>query len=260
LTARAVGYFRPGDSWLHRRNPLTKLLALGWLLVAAFVLPPLVLIGLVTGVALSAWSARLLPQLLRSLRIPAILFTSILIVNALFFPGPAQRLIAIGPVGLSWEGIAFGLVSASRIAVVFLGSVLFLFTTLPDDMLEALVARGVSHRLAFVVLSAVQLVPRLQTRAAAILDAQQARGLPVTGSFRTRARALVPLVGPIVLGSLIDVRERTFALEARAFGALPGRTAYRLVPDPPVDRWLRWGLLLALVGVVVLSFSGVIGR
>jgi energy-coupling factor transport system permease protein len=70
----------------------------------------------------------------------------------------------------------------------------------------------------------------------------------------------VPLIGPIVLGSLIDVRERTFALEARAFGALPGRTAYRLVPDPPVDRWLRWGLLLALVGVVVLSFGGVVGR
>jgi energy-coupling factor transport system permease protein len=260
LTARAVGYFRPGNSWLHQRNPLTKLLALGWLLVAAFLLPPLVLIGVVTAVLLIAWSAHLLSQLLRSLRIPAILFISILIVNALFFPGPAQRLIAIGPVGLSWEGVAFGLVSASRIAVVFLGSVLFLFTTLPDDMLEALVARGVSHRLAFVVLSAVQLVPRLQTRAAAILDAQQARGLPVTGSFRTRVRALVPLVGPIVLGSLIDVRERTFALEARAFGALPGRTAYRLVPDPPVDRWLRWGLLLALVGVVVLSFGGVVGR
>jgi energy-coupling factor transport system permease protein len=260
VTSRAVGYFRPGSSWLHRRNPLTKLLALGWLLVAAFLLPPVALLGLVAGVMLIASTALLLPQLLRSLRVPAILFASILIVNALFFPGPAQRLIAIGPVGLSWEGVAFGLVSASRIAVVFLGSVLFLFTTLPDDMLEALVARGISHRLAFVVLSAVQLVPRLQTRAAAILDAQQARGLPGVGSFGTRVRALVPLIGPIVLGSLIDVRERTFALEARAFGALTERTAYRVVADPPIDRWLRVGLLLALVGVVVLSFSGVVGR
>ena len=37
-----------------------------------------------------------------------------------------------------------------------------------------------------------------------------------------RIRALVPLVGPVLLGSLIDVRERTFALEARGFGARPG--------------------------------------
>lgn len=260
MTSRAVGYFRPGSSWLHRRNPLTKLLALGWLLIAAFLLPPLALLLLVVLVFVVAASSGFLRQLVGSLRLPAVLFVSILIVNALFFPGPAQRLIAIGPVGLSWEGIAFGLVSASRIAVVFLGSVLFLFTTLPDDMLEALVAKGISHRLAFVVLSAVQLLPRLQARAVAILDAQQARGLPVTGSFRTRVRALVPLVGPLVLGSLIDVRERTFALEARAFGALPKRTAYRVVADPPIDRWLRVALLLAVVGVVVVSFSGVIGR
>jgi energy-coupling factor transport system permease protein len=211
-------------------------------------------------VVTAAASAGLLGELVRSLRIPALLFASILIVNALFYPGPAERIIPIGPLGLSWEGIYFGVVSASRIAVVFLGSVLFLFTTLPDDLLEALVVRGVSHRLAFVILSAVQLVPRLQVRAGAILDAQQARGLAVTGSFGTRVRALMPLIGPIVLGSLIDVRERTFSLEARAFGARPQRTAYRVVTDPPADRWLRWGIVLAAVAVAVVSFSGILGR
>ena len=229
-------------------------------MVAAFVLPSIALLVLVALVVAVAASAGLLGQLLRSLRIPLILFASILLVNALFYPGPAARLIPIGPVGLSWEGIYFGAVSAGRVAVVFLASVLFLFTTLPDDLLEAAVARGVNHRIAFVILSAMQLVPRLQGRASAILDAQQARGLAVSGSFGTRARALVPLVGPLVLGSLIDVRERTFALEARAFGALPHRTAYRLVADPPIDRWLRWGIVLGLVGVVVLSFGGLLGR
>ncbi|CAN5743422.1 energy-coupling factor transporter transmembrane component T [soil metagenome] len=258
MKARAVGYFRPGDSWLHRRNPLTKLLGLAWMLLTAFLLPPVALPVLVGMAIAVAWSAGLLGQLLRSLRIPALLFTSILLVNAFFYPEAAERLIPIGPVGLSWEGIWFGATSAGRIVVVFLAAILFLFTTLPDDLLEALVARGVNHRLAFVILSAVQLVPRLQARAAAILDAQQARGLAVTGSFVTRVRALVPLIGPIVLGSLIDVRERTFALEARAFGAIPARTAYRLAADPPIDRWLRIALLLASVAVVILAFSGVL--
>ena len=80
------------------------------------------------------------------------------------------------------------------------------------------------------------MVPRMQARAGSILQAQQARGLPLTGSFGQRVLVLVPLIGPVVLGSLIDVRERTFALEARGFGARPGRTAYRVVPDPPLDR------------------------
>ena len=38
-----TGYFVAGSSWLHRRNPLTKLLALGLVLLAAFLLPPVVL-------------------------------------------------------------------------------------------------------------------------------------------------------------------------------------------------------------------------
>jgi energy-coupling factor transport system permease protein len=126
-------------------------------------------------------------------------------------------------------------------------------------MLEALVLRGASHRIAFVVLSAVQMVPRLQVRAGAILESQQARGLDTSGSPIRRARALVPLAGPLLLGSLIDVRERTFALEARAFGARPVRTAYRLVPDPAADRWLRLVILAAMVGVVVVAVARPIG-
>ena len=128
-----------------------------------------------------------------------------------------------------------------------MASVLFLFTTLADDILEALVARGVSHRLAFVVLSVVQMVPRMQARAGAILEAQQARGLPITGSFATRVRALVPLIGPVILGSLIDVRERTFALEARGFGTRP--TGRRTDGRRPAG-----GSLAALSAIVVASW------
>ena len=144
--------------------------------------------------------------------------------------------------------------------MAFLASVLFLFTTLADDLLEAMVARGASHRIAFVILSAVQMVPRMQARAGSILEAQQARGLRIEGSMGRRIRALIPLIGPVLLGSLIDVRERTFALEARGFGARPGRTAYRTVDDPPGDAWLRRVLLLLCVGIVVAAVTGVFGR
>jgi energy-coupling factor transport system permease protein len=258
MASPATGYFRPGASWLHRRDPLTKLLAVGWVLLAAFLLPPLTLAALALLVAVAAWTAGLLGALVRSLRIPAVLIGSILVVNALFFPGAEDVVAKLGPIALSREGLTFGTVSASRLLVAFCALILFLFTTLADDILESLVARGASHRIAFVVLSAVQMVPRLQDRAAAILEAQQARGLAVSGSFATRIRALVPLVGPILLGSLIDVRERTFALEARAFGAAPRRTAYRVVHDPPIDRWLRIGILVAMAATVVVAATGIL--
>lgn len=254
----ATGYFLPGTSWLHRRHPITKLLALAWVLLAAFVLPGVVLPVLAMALVVVAWSVGLLGNLVRAMRIPAFLLASILLVNALFFPGASERLFGLGPLGVTAEGLAFGLYSAGRILVAFLASVLFLFTTLADDLLEALVARGASHRIAFVVLSAVQMVPRLQVRAGSILDAQQARGLPIAGSLRQRVRALVPLIGPVLLGSLVDVRERTFALEARGFGARPGRTAYRVVADPPPDRVARPALLVAIVATIVIPMTGVV--
>lgn len=255
---RATGYFEPGSSWLHARHPVTKLLALAWILAAAFLLPPVVLPFMIVTVLMAAGTAGILPPLIRSLRIPSLLLLSIVGVNALFFPGASDRLLALGPLAITREGLTFGLISGGRILVAFLASVAFLLTTLADDLLEALIARGASHRIAFVVLSAVQMVPRLQERAGAILEAQQARGLAISGSLRQRIRALIPLIGPVLLGSLIDVRERTLALEARGFGARPGRTAYRVVHDPPLDRVLRPLLLLAIVALPVLTVSGLV--
>lgn len=253
-----TGYFVAGSSWLHRRHPLTKFLALGLVLVAAFLLPPVVLPVMAVAIAAAAWSAGLLRPMARAMRIPAFLLLSILVVNALFYPGATDKLLTVGPLAVSREGLTFGLVSAGRVLVAFLASVAFLFTTLADDLLEAMIARGASHRIAFVVLSAVQMVPRMQARAGSILEAQQARGLSLQGSFIRRIRALVPLIGPVLLGSLVDVRERTFALEARGFGARPGRTAYRVVADPPIDRWLRLVIVVGYIGVVAIAVTGLL--
>jgi energy-coupling factor transport system permease protein len=250
-----TGYFVAGASWLHRRNPLTKLLALGLVLLAAFLLPPVVLPILIVSIVVAAGSAGLLGPMARAMRIPAVLLLSILVVNSLFFPGAKDTLVSFGPLSITREGLTFGLVSAGRVLVAFLASIAFLFTTLADDLLETLISRGASHRISFVVLSAVQMVPRMQGRAGAILEAQQARGLSMKGSFVRRLRKLVPLVTPVMLGSLVDVRERTFALEARGFGARPGRTAYRVVADPPIDRWLRRVILGGAVAVVLFALG-----
>jgi energy-coupling factor transport system permease protein len=260
MSSHATGYYRPGTSWLHHANPVTKLVALADVLLAAFILSPVVLPALLVLPFGAAWSAGLGRDVIRALRIPAVLLLSILVVNALFFPGATERLIGIGPLGVSREGTLFGAIAAGRILVAFVASVTFLLATLADDLLESLIARGASHRIAFVVLSAVQMVPRLQARAGSILDAQQARGLPLTGSLPARLRALVPLIGPVLLGSLIDVRERTFALEARGFGAAHTRTAYRVVPDTTADRIARIALVLVAVATVVVAASGVLPR
>jgi energy-coupling factor transport system permease protein len=186
---------------------------------------------------------------------------SIILVNLFFYPGSTDVIFAIGPFEATQEGLDFGLPIAARLIAAVAATLWFLQSTRPDDLMETLIQRGAGPKLAFVVLSTIQTVPRMSAKARRILEAQQARGLRTSGSARARVRALVPLVGPLVIGSLNDVRERALALEARAFGSSGPRTAYRIVGFDTADRVLTtaaWLALAALPVYVVARFAGVV--
>jgi energy-coupling factor transport system permease protein len=63
-------------------------------------------------------------------------------------------------------------------------------------------------------------------------------------------------VGPVILGSIAEVEERTMALEARGF-TRPGRRTLLWSPrDTRPEAAVRWLLLVALVALVVLRLVG----
>jgi energy-coupling factor transporter transmembrane protein EcfT len=86
----------------------------------------------------------------------------------------------------------------------------------------------------------------MQSRAQTIIAAQRSRGLDTESSFMRRAGSLVPLVGPLVFGSLVEVEERAIAIEARGFTSLHAKTSLHVIPDSRFDKFLR-GILLLLV-------------
>lgn len=250
----AVGLFRPGDGWLHRLHPAPKLLLLAGAIVAPFALPApasplLIALGLVGGLTAGLGRPFLRRVLVGSLPV----VVPIVLVNGFFYPGAEDVIAALGPLRLTGEGLAFGLPIAGRFAAAFIAVVAFATATRPDDLMAALVERGVDRGLAFVVLAALQAIPRLTARAHRIVEAQRARGFDTGGSIAGRARGLVPLLGPLVVASLLDVRDRSLALEARAFSTPGPRTAYRTLVTRPVDVLVGRLALLALVGLLVLA-------
>jgi energy-coupling factor transport system permease protein len=64
------------------------------------------------------------------------------------------------------------------------------------------------------------------------------------------------LAGPLVIGALLDVEERTLALEARAFNAPTPKTSLFDVPDTALDRVLRWGVAVLLGTLLVVWLTG----
>jgi energy-coupling factor transport system permease protein len=98
------------------------------------------------------------------------------------------------------------------------------------------------------------MVPAMADRAATIIAAQRARGLDTEGSLAARIRGLVPLAGPVILGAIGEVEERTLALEARAFGRPGRRTLLWAPPDSSPQRLARWGMV-ALVPILAIGRS-----
>jgi energy-coupling factor transport system permease protein len=223
--------------------------------VVGGVIGPAVLVA--GAVIVPAVLAGVLGRLVRtSLLLSLPIGISALLINVFFFPGGETVLLRIGPVTATAEGTAFAAEILARILAISGAITLFYLTTAPSALVVDLERRGISARVAFVATASVQTVPAMVERASQITDAQRARGLDTQGSLWRRIRGIVPIVGPVILGSIAEVEERTMALEARGFTRPGRRTLLWSPPDSHAQSAVRWAMLLALVAIVVARVGG----
>ena len=256
----AIG--QPGPTAIHRLNPLTKAtLATGTSIAAVAlggVIGPLALIAV--AIVMPALAASVLGRLARTAGVLSLpIGLSAFVVNLFFLPGAQSVLFRIGPVAATAEGLGFAVEILVRILAISGAVTLFYLTTRPGDLVLDLERRGVNARVAFVANASVQTVPAMVERAAQITAAQRARGLDTEGSAWRRLRGIVPIVGPVILGSIAEVEERTMALEARAF-TRPGRRTLLWAPaDSAPESVLRWGVAGLLAALIIARVAGVLG-
>jgi energy-coupling factor transport system permease protein len=248
-----------GATPIHRLNPLTKLVLAAVTSVGVVVLGGILWAPVLAVVAVlipAAIAQELGPTVRAATLLTLPLAISVVLVNVFFFPGGTEVLFRIGPFAATVEGVWLALEIVLRLFVISGAVTLFYRTTHTGDLTLDFERRGVSPRLAFVINATVGAVPAMGARAAEIVDAQRARGLDTQGSVWARIRGIVPIAGPVVLGSIGEVEERTLALEARAFGRPGRRTLLRLVPDSGAERITRWALVLAVPAIVGLRVAG----
>jgi energy-coupling factor transport system permease protein len=254
-----AGLVSVGPTAIHRLNPLTKFtLAVVTTILAILVgglLGPALLV--MAAVVLPAALGRILGRLLRTALLLSLpIAVSVLVVNLFFYPAGREILLELGPIRVTAEGLQFALETLARIGAISGAITLFYLTTRPDALVVDLEARGVSGRLAFVASASVQAVPGLVERAGMITAAQRARGLDTEGSIWKRVRGVLPLAGPVLLGSIAEIEERTMALEARGF-TRPGRRTLLWRPaDSTRQAVARWTLLASIPLLLIARAAG----
>jgi energy-coupling factor transport system permease protein len=241
-----LSLFVAGESGLHRLNPITKLILSLALILGGFAIPNasagyLIFIGII--LPLSVWG-KIWKEMINSVIKTVLPFAiSIFLIQSLFW-GEGTTLLAIGPLTVQKEGIDFSIASVGRIILVVGSFLLLVIATRPDALMNALNNLGIPGTITYIVITTIQIIPRFQAKAATIVDAQRSRGLLTEGNILVRVRALLPLVMPLVLSSIVDVEERAIALEARAFNAPGKKTSLIEINDSRTQRVVRWTLII----------------
>jgi len=248
-----LSFHHDRQSPLHRRAPLTNVTVAASLAVSGFLLPwPWAPYALFLGAALPlAALGRVMRPFLMALAVLYLPFAGFLfLVHGLFHPSSEDELLRLWIFSVQGHALLYAAGVAGRVLLMVSSSILLFLVTHPGRLMQDLQQRGMHWALAYVVLSTLQVLPLVRARAQGILQAQRARGLDTTGSLPRRARALLPLLGPLFHGVLLDVEDRAMALETRLFTGKGSRTYLRPISDHPSDRIIR---RLTLAGLAALA-------
>ena len=250
-----LSYYVKRDSIIHRLNPLTKIILALSIILVAFISPwywvsPVLLLLVIVPLCFAGRVSREFISSALRLILPAAGF--IFVMQALFQPGGQTVVFRLWFLDVTQESLLYAFRVSTRIAVMISAFTFFLMTTHPSELMSDLTRRGLPGQFAYVIISTLQILPQMQAKAQTIISAQRARGLDTESSFIKRAGALVPLVGPLVFGSLVEVEERAIAIEARGFTSTHVKTSLHDVTDTGMDGWIRW-FLVAFVIIALAS-------
>jgi energy-coupling factor transport system permease protein len=205
---------------------------------------------------LAAAVARTLGQLLRASLVLTLPIGISVVLVSVFTRAGSTVLFSLGPFDATAEGVDFAAQTLVRLLAISLSIGLFIATTDPRAFVFDLERRGVPPRLTFVAIATIDAVPALIDRALTIAASQRARGLDTEAGLVRRLRGLMPMVGPVILGALTDVEERSLALESRAFGRPGRRSLLWSMPDSNAEAVVRWVLLAGLAAAIGWRFVG----
>ena len=160
-------------------------------------------------------------------------------------------LTIVGRYTITAQQLFYHLNMSLKVICVVPVALLFIACTNPSEFAASLASIGVSYRVGYAVSLALRYIPDVQREYHNISQAQQARGIDLTGKdkFFTRLKNSVAILLPLVLSGLNRIETVSNAMELRGFGRKNKRTWY-VRRKMQISDWMTLAL-----AVFVLVFS-----
>lgn len=162
----------------------------------------------------------------------------------------------IGPYTFTAQQLFYHLNMTLKVAVVIPLALVFILCTDPSEFAASLASIGLSYRIGYAVALALRYIPDVQRDYHNINQAQQARGVDISGKDKLmdRLKGSANILLPLILGSLNRIEVISNAMELRGFGKNKRRTWYAKRPFATRD-WvvLVLGTVIS-VGSLIFTF------
>ena len=248
-----------GDSFLHKMNPMAKLVCALLIAIAAF-LTGQSLLGIVFLVAIIVMDYVLagicgMTKQVIGLTKAICGFAAILALIAIFGTSPAEGAIIL--VELPWGSInttslLTALLLFMRLVAAAIPMFLVFYVTKINDIANSAVkVFRIPYKYAFTFSSTVKFIPTFMNDMAGVMEAQTARGVEFDGSTMKRLRLMIPLCVPLLVSSVRKINSSAIAAEVRGFQLRKVDSGFKEFPMSKVD-------IIAMVVCAVMIVVGII--
>jgi len=259
-----IGQYMPGETFVHKLDPRTKILLTILYIISLFIVDKFVGYILIVGfLALTVWASKLpVRYLFKGLKpvLFLIIFTAVL--NIFMVKGTLDSLIyELGFIKIYKEGLLTAAFMALRLIFLIMSTSILTLTTSPIELTDAIerllkpIGKEIAHELAMMMTIALRFIPTLMDETDKIMMAQKARGADFdNGGLIQKAKSLIPLLVPLFVSSFRRADELAMAMESRAYRGGAGRTRMKQLKFSSNDL-LSFGLFSILfVGALLVRF------
>lgn len=260
-----IGQYLPGESFIHKLDPRTKILVSLMFIICLFIVDKFIGYTIVTGFLLAVILVAKIPFrfIVKGLKPIFLLIVFTALLNIFMIKGTPDTLIyKIGFLSIYLEGLKIAAFMAIRLILLIIGTSILTLTTSPIELTDGIekllkpIGKEVAHELAMMMTIALRFIPTLIDETDKIMKAQKARGADFeSGGIVKKAKSLVPLLVPLFISSFRRADELAMAMEARGYRGGAGRTRMKVLKFTSKDiiaftiitLILLWSLLVRFV-------------
>lgn len=229
-----IGQYIPGESFVHKMDPRTKILIAIAFIASLFIIDKFIGYLLVVAfLALSIYISKVpLSFILKGLKPILYLILLTAILNIFMIKGTEDTLLFKWSfISIYTEGLKTAAFMALRLIFLIAGTSLLTLTTSPIELTDGIeillkpIGKARAHELAMMMTIALRFIPTLTEETDKIMKAQKARGANFEdGNIIQRAKSLIPILVPLFISSFRRADELAMAMESRCYKGGSGRT------------------------------------